>query len=203
MKSRFCIAGLLLAQVSVFATAQSADWLIYEGRFFRIADDPLDTFPWPNDKRPWFEIAPGVQSTGNYRGYLAIWEIRDGRLFLAGLDAWMEKPDDEKHKFDEKDEKTWTWSPDDDKERVNLKRAFASRFKEGRIFADWFTGVVRIPDGKMLKYVHFDHASTFERDILLHFEAGMLRRSEVRQNKLPKEDPKKEDASNAERSASS
>lgn len=163
--------------------------MIYQGKFFRIADDPLETFPWPDNKRPWFEIAPGVMSTANYRGYLGLWEIREGLLFLAGLDSFAEKPESEKHKFNPDDEKTWAWNPSDDKERADLKKIFPSRFKDGRVFADWFTGIIRIPDGKILKYIHFDHASLFERDIFLHFEAGVLKRSEMRTNKLPDETP--------------
>ncbi len=189
MKIFLFIAIAFVVMSRSFATAQSSDWMIYEGKFFRIADDPLDTFPWLGDKRPRFEIAPGVSSTGNYRGYLALWEIRGGRLFLAGLDSFAEKPESEKRKFDPDDEKTWEWSPSDDKERADLRKIFPSRFKDGRVFADWFTGTIRIPDGKILKYIHFGHASVFERDILLHFEAGVLKKCEMKKNKLPDDDP--------------
>jgi hypothetical protein len=73
------ICVVLVGAPQTFATAQSSDWMIYEGKFFRIADNPLETFPWPGDNRPWFQIAPGVMSTANYRGYLWSKERRSRR----------------------------------------------------------------------------------------------------------------------------
>lgn len=54
------------------------------------------------------------------------------------------------------------------------------------VFASWFTGVLRIPDGKQLLYVHMGYESTYERDVLLHIEKGCLARTETRGNRTPK-----------------
>ena len=183
---------LIIATLStLFGTAQSHDWLIYDGKFLRIATDPLETYPWPEDNRPWFETFPGSHSTANYRGYLAIWEVRESKLFLAGLDCFVEKPEEEWEEPEPDENGVTTWSIHDHKVRVDLKKLFSKRFDSNRVFADWFSGTVRIPEGKILKYIHAGHASIFERDILLHFENGILIKSEVRKNEVPKTNQEK------------
>ena len=42
------------------------------------------------------------------------------------------------------------------------------------VFADWFTGVIRVPMGEMLEYVHMDYFSVFEEDMFLEFSKGFL-----------------------------
>jgi len=164
--------------------------MIYDGRFFEITEYPLQTFPWPGDKRQIFEIAPGEIITGNYRGYRAIWEIIDRKIFLAGLDSFYKKSQDVNRTFTQDHEKPVSYSPRNESERADLKKIFPSRFRDGRVFADWFTGTIRIPDGKILKYIRFDNESVYERDILFHFESGVLKRSEVKTNILPESVPK-------------
>jgi hypothetical protein len=51
-----------------------------------------------------------------------------------------------------------------------------------RVFAHWYTGTVRIPQGKILQYVHMGYGSTFERDLMLEIERGVLKSTRVRQN---------------------
>jgi hypothetical protein len=43
------------------------------------------------------------------------------------------------------------------------------------LFADWFTGFLRIPRGKMLHYVHMGFASVYEGETHVLIERGMLR----------------------------
>ena len=43
-----------------------------------------------------------------------------------------------------------------------------------RVFAHWYSGRIRVPRGKLLKYVHAGYASIYERDLLLDFERGVL-----------------------------
>lgn len=41
---------------------------------------------------------------------------------------------------------------------------------------------MRIPQGRLLKYVYMGYGSTFERDLLLEIERGVVVASRVRQN---------------------
>ncbi|MDR2810101.1 MAG: hypothetical protein LBB84_06035 [Tannerellaceae bacterium] len=52
-----------------------------------------------------------------------------------------------------------------------MSRIFSNQ-KE--VFADWFSGEIRVPRGEMLQYVHMSYASVFEEDLFLSFQAGVL-----------------------------
>lgn len=51
-----------------------------------------------------------------------------------------------------------------------------------RVFAHWYSGTIRIPQGKELEYVHGGYASVFERDLFLDVERGVVMKSQVRHN---------------------
>ena len=51
-----------------------------------------------------------------------------------------------------------------------------------RVFAHWYSGTIRIPQGKQLEYVHMGYGSTFERDLLLDLERGVVKNTRVRHN---------------------
>ena len=52
------------------------------------------------------------------------------------------------------------------------------------MFAHWYSGTIRIPQGELLEYVHGGYASTYERDLLLELERGVVKNVHVRQNGL-------------------
>ena len=51
-----------------------------------------------------------------------------------------------------------------------------------RVFAHWYSGTIRIPQGKQLQYVHMGYGSTFERDLFLEIERGVIVATRVRHN---------------------
>ena len=57
-----------------------------------------------------------------------------------------------------------------------------------RVFAHWYSGTVRIPQGKQLEYVHMGYASKFERDLFLDIERGVVVSTRVRQNGVAESD---------------
>ena len=83
-----------------------------------------------------------------WRGYFGKWEIKDNSLYLIGLDATIKG-----HK------------------QVGLDYLFPG---QDCVFADWFSGKIRIPQGEMLDYVHMGYASLYERDLILVFKKGLL-----------------------------
>ena len=82
-----------------------------------------------------------------WRGYIGTWEVRVKKLFLIDFTAHV----------------------GDDNKRVDY--IFPGK-KE--VFADWFNGVVKIPQGMLMKYVHSGYESIYERDIILEFKKGVL-----------------------------
>ncbi len=89
-----------------------------------------------------------------------MWEIAEGRLYLIKLTAQLT-----------------------DGTAFGLNDLFPGRSK--RIFADWFSGTVRLPQGEALHYVHMGYESIYEQDRLLTFEKGVLVRDEVQDNREP------------------
>jgi hypothetical protein len=90
--------------------------------------------------------------TANWRGYVGTWEIieADGaeRLYLVGIEA-------------HKDYETILTLPD-------LFPGF------DKVFAHWFTGELRCPQGSLVEYVHMGYASTYEYELFLEFKQGVL-----------------------------
>jgi hypothetical protein len=45
-----------------------------------------------------------------------------------------------------------------------------------------YSGTIRIPQGKQLEYVHMGYGSTFERDLFLDLERGVVKSTRVHHN---------------------
>lgn len=54
---------------------------------------------------------------------------------------------------------------------------------EGPIFADWFSGVLRIPKGEVLRYVHMGFATVYEQELLVKIEQGVVVATELVDNR--------------------
>jgi len=154
------LLALLLLPSLAFGTAQMPDGLLYEGKKESIFSTPLEDYFSANNNRPaWLTMT----NTACWRGYVAEWEIRDERLFLTKVTR-----DD----FDPKKEEIIV---DDISERLFPKQKWP-------IEATWFTGVIRVPEGKQLEYVHMGFESVYEKDKFLHFEKGVLVKVVVKNN---------------------
>lgn len=51
------------------------------------------------------------------------------------------------------------------------------------VFADWFTGVLRVPQGEMLQYVHMGYGSVFELEVHIKIENGVVTKSKTIDNR--------------------
>jgi hypothetical protein len=70
--------------------------------------------------------------------------------------------------------------------------ALRGRFQlEGRepLLADWFTGVIRIPRGKQLQYVHMGFGSVYEQEVHVKIERGVVVASRIIDNRGKEHDP--------------
>lgn len=137
-------------------TAQMGEILRYGGKTVRMCDTPLRDYFALGGRRP----EPDFDSfgcTALWRGYVGTWEVADGRLYLVGLSGDFE-----------------------DGTPVSLGAVFPG-YPE-RVFAHWYSGTVRIPEGKLLRYVHMGFASNYERDVFLAFRNGILVSMQTRTN---------------------
>lgn len=108
------------------ATFQAGDILKYRGEEFRTLVFPLEQFGPVAEKKLRLEIAPNTMSTGNYRGYVATWEVQSNKLYLVAIDGWIAESFDS-HK------------------RATLELLFPGRVHNGRVLADWFSGRIFTP----------------------------------------------------------
>ena len=51
------------------------------------------------------------------------------------------------------------------------------------IFADWFSGLLCVPEGELLTYVHLGFASVFEQELLIDIEDGIVLDSWIKDNR--------------------
>ena len=134
-------------------TAQIAEKLRYQGDDVAMGTNPLSDYFAMGGTSPRFES----NCTALWRGYVGSWEIVDDRLYLIGLNGTLE-----------------------DGTEASLATIFPG-FPD-RVFAHWYSGTIRLPQGKQLEYVHMGYGSTFERDLFLDIERGVIVATRVRHN---------------------
>ncbi|MEI8086199.1 MAG: hypothetical protein WCG93_08290 [Paludibacter sp.] len=91
--------------------------------------------------------------TACWRGYFGKWKIAYKKLYLTHLVAYIEGY-----------------------EVVDLNYLFPG---QKNVFANWFSGVIIIPQGEMLEYRHMGYESIFESELLLTFKEGVLMEEKV------------------------
>ena len=134
-------------------TAQIGEKLCYEGREISMCSEPLSDYFSLLGIDPRFAFT----CTALWRGYFGTWEIKDSRLYLIALNGSLEDGTD-----------------------VNVATFFPD-FPE-RVFAHWYSGKLRIPQGKLLKYVHGGYGSTYEEDLIISIDKGVVVATNVQHN---------------------
>ena len=94
------------------------------------------------------EICFVSRSSACWRGYFSTWELRSSSLFIIKLNAFLK-----------------------DSKEVDLNYLFPGK---NEVFADWFTGDIIVPHGKLLQYVHMGYQSIYEKEFILSFNNGIL-----------------------------
>lgn len=130
-------------------TAQITEHLIYDGKELSMCSEPLRPLIAQN-QFPKFRAF----TTACWRGYVGSWEIQSDtdnkkRLYLKKFSGSLESGHE-----------------------ATLETIFPE-YPNG-VFAHWFSGTVRCPEGKLLDYVHGGYASTYERDLFFEFDKGVL-----------------------------
>ena len=96
------------------------------------------------------------KSTALVRGYIGTWEIKSKKLYLVSLAGFIEN-----------------------NEKVDLNYLFPNKTE---VFADWFSGDIRIPEGELLEKINLGYASVFENDRILTIKEGILISETVKNN---------------------
>lgn len=125
-------------------TAQLPEMILYNNKIYGMATEPLEKYL--QEKK---DIEFRFFCSACWRSYIGAWEIKDNMLFLCSIAMYLvgyEEP-------------------------VGIDVLFPNRQK---VFAEWFSGEIRIPEGKMLHYVHRGYESIYEKDIFLDIHHGKL-----------------------------
>ncbi len=150
---RAAIAVLLLAVSAVAgATAQIPDTLVIDGKPNALFAEPLG---------PALEANSGMRErlgkhlkgrcSASWRGYRARWEVRENVLYLIGVDA----------------------NPcSSQRTAVRLSDLFPGT--TGPVKATWFTGTLKVPQGREIEYVHMGYESRYEHYLILLVENGSV-----------------------------
>ena len=142
-------ALVLLFATPAWPTAQIPEKIVYEGTEGFLFTNPLETYFTKDNPRPEF-AAP---HTACWRGYVGSWEIREDTLYLTDLKAWLRDSEGKA-------------AP------AEFERIFPGKTKP--VKADWFTGTLRIPRGKPIRYVHMGYQTVYEYDVFLRVDAGKV-----------------------------
>lgn len=122
-----------------------------------MCSEPLNDYFKMGGKKPDFAL----RHTACWRSYEGTWEISDGKLYLIHLSGTTKAGD-----------------------AVNLETVFCGSRKQ--VFAHWYSGKLRLPQGNLLEYVHAGYATIYERDFFLEIDRGVVSRTFNQTNVAPR-----------------
>lgn len=147
IKTILLFITFFLTPVSLFSTIQIPDKVIHKGKEYILHTNPLEEFfrihP---EKKPDFEFT----STALWRGYVATFEIIDDKLFIKDIEVENTKPDFTGNEW-----------------KSVLKDIFPDSDK---IEADWFSGLLVLPYGKINNNIYMDYSDY----LVIEIENGKL-----------------------------
>jgi hypothetical protein len=140
-------------------TAQAPDEIIVRREVRELCDTPLLDYlrRLPKARRPVFVAT----DSGCWRGYVARWAIRDGWLWLEGLEGWMARDGCDPRRDRAAAIRT-----------VTLTEALP--WLRPPVRATWVTRELRSPEGRTVHGVHAGFGSTFERDRFFYAYRGSV-----------------------------
>jgi len=113
-------------------TAQIGEILLIDNQQYIIAEQPLHHYFRKLNHPPYFT----PPSPTCWRGYYGKWELRNDELFLINFRGYLDGLDE-----------------------VELNYLFPKREE---VFASWYSGIIKIPQGKLLQFNQLTHTSIYE-----------------------------------------
>ncbi|MBG90131.1 MAG: hypothetical protein CMO80_24980 [Verrucomicrobiales bacterium] len=138
---------VLFAVVSCCATKQISDSFEYEGQKGWIEESPL--LPLLQKRELRFEM----RSTANYSGFVAGWEVKDGKLYLSSFTG--------RRKSQER----------------NLKWLFPDTGHP--VFADWYSGKIHVSLGEVVVKKLTGHVVVTRKLVMLQVVNGKVSQSKT------------------------
>ncbi|HSW62556.1 MAG TPA: hypothetical protein VLH56_04465 [Dissulfurispiraceae bacterium] len=160
MRAVLIIVSILFFASSAFATAQFSELLEYRGETEKMFSVPLENYFSPENPKP--EPFTKNLCTACRRGYVGKWKIEDGYLCLVSL-----------HQCCTQEPKAFPL------EAINPEWKSPVR-------ATWYTGTLRIVQGRLMKYTHMEFKSKYERDLFIQIEGGKVMSEKVVDNTATK-----------------
>ena len=168
---------LFFLSFNLFATAQSPDYLVYKGKKHMLHSNPLEEYfkEYP-ERKP----KTTMRSSALWRGYIATFEVKDKKIVLNDIkirvdfEKWKSvknKVVDDYYKNEDEDE-----IEDKVEVKVTWYQEFINHLTRKDLVIDWFTGILVLPYGEEINYVHMGYGSTYENYILLEVEDGVITR---------------------------
>lgn len=154
MKILLAFLVTLLSFTESFATAQTPDKIIYKGKEYALLTNPLEQyFKLYPEKRLKVKGRP----TSLWRGYMATFEFTDNGLIVKDIEVMTVNAVTNKIEM-----------------KSVLKQVFpdAADRKTG-----WYTGMLTLPLGKEVEYVHMGYATTYENYLLIEVKEGRFVKS--------------------------
>ena len=151
MRTLATITILFICILKLNATGQVGDIIIWNGDTLTLFSNPLEQYENIDSLRP---VLFGKEETGIntacWRGYIAEWSLIGNNLYLTNIYCCN---------YDIK---------------ADLKLLFPENYIDGKIHASWVDGLLFIPIGKCIEYIHMDYESVYEKEIELDFKNGLL-----------------------------
>ena len=169
MKKVILLLLLCGVMLTLKATGQSGDVIRLEGEEWVLMAKPIGYDSLLCRQMEAFLPENVSRSTGNYSGYTAFWEVRDGYLCLKRVEADV---------YDEvsKKESTRVY------EVKELRPIFAAYCQAGEIQARWFSGELRAGKGDVVRYVHDGFDRNMETEQVLTIQNGKVMETQTYHN---------------------
>ncbi|MBD2754113.1 hypothetical protein [Spirosoma validum] len=123
--------------------------------------NPLETLP---DKAKFARDFLNNWDTSCWRGYIAYWQLTDNKLYLTNIVSCSFA----------------------NRHAVPLATLFGDQFNKGWVLADWFSGDLISPRGKLLRYYHDAYKSIYAYEMVYQFNQGTLSSKTVFDNRKTK-----------------
>jgi hypothetical protein len=161
----FLILAVLLIAKNVNASPQLPDYLIYKGDTLPLYNLILEKYFEKinqSDQGSLFGLKFRDGATLNcWRGYQAIYKIENDSLFLNNIIYCGER---------------FNRAPIDIAEsNKRINELFKEKVKNNRVFVDWYSGNVSVPNGKLLRWDGVFYES-FENEILISLNKGIVKK---------------------------
>ena len=155
---------IILIHAKLCATAQVSDVIILGTENNRLLTNPLESlfFKKPELKEKYKNIRSkydALIATNCWRGYIAKFKIVGSALYVVDVTIEISVP------------------PADNSSHFQTKNIsiFSELFEtENAVFCDFYSGMLIVPQGAMVKYVHGGYLSEYEKYILIKITDGKI-----------------------------